>query len=43
METEIFGRKDKKTVENYIRNQELEDQVKDKRSIKEYKDPFTGK
>ena len=33
----------KKTVENYIRNQELEDQVKDKRSIKEYKDPFTGK
>ncbi|MDI6453821.1 IS200/IS605 family transposase [Peloplasma aerotolerans] len=33
----------KKTVENYIRNQELEDQVKDKRSLKEYKDPFTGK
>ena len=33
----------KKTVENYIRNQELEDQLKDKRSLKEYKDPFTGK
>ena len=33
----------KKTVQNYIRNQELEDQLKDKRSIKEYKDPFTGK
>ena len=33
----------KKTVENYIRNQELEDQIADKKSIKEYKDPFTGK
>ena len=33
----------KKVVENYIRNQELEDQLKDKRSAKEYKDPFTGK
>lgn len=33
----------KKTVENYIWNQELEDQLKDKRSLKEYKDPFTGK
>ena len=33
----------KKVVENYIRNQELEDQLKDKRSVKEYKDPFTGK
>ena len=32
-----------KTVQNYIKNQELEDQLKDKRSIKEYKDPFTGK
>jgi len=33
----------KKTIENYIRNQDLEDQIKDKRSLKEYKDPFTGK
>ena len=33
----------KKTVANYIRNQELEDQISDKRSLKEYKDPFTGK
>ena len=33
----------KKTVENYIRNQEMEDQISDKRSLKEYKDPFTGK
>ena len=33
----------KKTVQNYIRNQELEDQLQDKRSLKEYKDPFTGK
>ena len=32
----------KKVVENYIRNQELEDQAQDKRSMKEYKDPFTG-
>ena len=29
----------KETVKKYIRNQELEDQVKDKRN----KDPFTGK
>ena len=33
----------RKAVENYIRSQELEDQLKDKRSTKEYKDPFTGK
>ena len=33
----------KKTVQNYIRNKELEDQLQDKRSLKEYKDPFTGK
>ena len=33
----------KKTVQNYIRNQELEDQLQDKKSVKEYKDPFTGK
>ncbi|MDD7043442.1 MAG: IS200/IS605 family transposase, partial [Mollicutes bacterium] len=33
----------KKTVQNYIKNQELEDQIEDRRSLKEYKDPFTGK
>ena len=33
----------KKTVQNYIKNQELEDQLEDKKSLKEYKDPFTGK
>ena len=33
----------KKIVQNYIKNQELEDQLQDKRRPKEYKDPFTGK
>ena len=33
----------KNTIKRYIQNQELEDQIKDKRSLKEYKDPFTGK
>ena len=33
----------KNTIKKYIQNQELEDQIKDKRSLKEYKDPFTGK
>lgn len=33
----------KTTIKRYIQNQELEDQIKDKRSLKEYKDPFTGK
>ena len=33
----------KKVIINYIKNQELEDQLEDKRSLKEYKDPFTGK
>ena len=33
----------KTTIKKYIQNQELEDQIKDKRSLKEYKDPFTGK
>ncbi len=33
----------KQTVANYIKNQELEDQIEDRRSLKEYKDPFTGK
>lgn len=30
------------TVKTYIREQELYDQVKDKLSVKEYKDPFKG-
>ena len=29
-------------IKKYIQNQELEDQIKDKRSLKEYKDPFNG-
>ena len=33
----------KKTVQNYIKNQEPGDQIEDRRSLKEYKDPFTGK
>lgn len=33
----------KNTIKKYIQNQELENQLKDKRSLKEYKDPFTGK
>lgn len=33
----------KQTVANCIKNQELEDQIEDRRSLKEYKDPFTGK
>lgn len=33
----------RKTIENYIKNKELEDQIADSRSLKEYKDPFTGK
>lgn len=33
----------KNTIKKYIQNQELEDQLKDRRSLKEYKDPFTGK
>ena len=33
----------KATVQKYIRDQELEDQASDRRSLKEYKDPFTGK
>ena len=33
------------TIKKYIQNQELEDKISDKRSLKEYKykDPFTGK
>ena len=33
----------KNAIKKYIQNQELEDQINDKRSLKEYKDPFTGK
>jgi putative transposase len=33
----------KTTVQNYIRNQELEDQVEEKKCLKKYKNPLTGK
>lgn len=33
----------KATIKKYIQEQEIEDKVLDKRSLKEYKDPFTGK
>lgn len=33
----------KDTIKKYIQEQEIEDKVQDKRSLKEYKDPFTGK
>ena len=32
----------KATVKKYIREQEVEDQIQDKRSLKEYVDPFKG-
>lgn len=32
----------KATIKKYIQNQELEDKIEDKRSIKEYQDPFKG-
>ena len=32
----------KQTIKKYIREQDFEDQVKDKRSLKEYVDPFKG-
>lgn len=32
----------KATIKKYIQNQELEDKIQDKRSIKEYQDPFKG-
>ena len=32
-----------KTIKRYIQEQEYEDRIKDSRSLKEYKDPFTGK
>lgn len=33
----------KNTIKKYIQEQEIEDKVQDKRNLKEYKDPFTGK
>ena len=33
----------KATIKKYIQEQEIEDKVQDKRSLKEYKDLFTGK
>ena len=33
----------KNTIKKYIQEQETEDRLLDKRSLKEYKDPFTGK
>ena len=33
----------KQTIRKYIQEQETEDRLLDKRSMKEYKDPFTGK
>lgn len=33
----------KATIKKYIQEQETEDMLQDKRSMKEYKDPFTGK
>ena len=33
----------KNTIKKYIQEQEIEDKVLDKRSLKEYKEPFTGK
>ena len=32
----------KATIRKYIQEQEIEDKVQDSRSLKEYKDPFTG-
>ena len=32
----------KATIKNYIKNQEIEDKIDDKRNIKEYQDPFKG-
>ncbi|MBR6825907.1 MAG: IS200/IS605 family transposase, partial [Oscillospiraceae bacterium] len=32
----------KKVIEEYIRNQLVEDEMKDQMTMKEYIDPFTG-
>ena len=34
--------KNKKVIEEYIRNQLVEDEMKDQMTMKEYMDPFTG-
>ena len=34
--------KNKKAIEEYIRNQLMEDEMMDQMAIKEYVDPFTG-
>ena len=34
--------KNKKAIEEYIRNQLVEDEMMDQMTIKEYTDPFTG-
>ena len=33
----------KATIKKYIQEQEIEDRMKDSKSLKEYKNPFTGK
>ncbi len=33
----------KATIKKYIQEQEIEDRLQDAKSIKEYKNPFTGK
>ena len=33
----------KATIKKYIQEQEIEDRMQDSKSLKEYKDPFTGK
>ena len=32
----------KQTIAKYIREQELEDMIQDKKSVREYEDPFKG-
>ena len=34
--------KNKKAIEEYIRNQLVEDEMMDQMTMKEYTDPFTG-
>lgn len=36
------GRKEKRAIEEYIRNQLVEDEMMDQMMMKEYTDPFTG-
>ena len=40
--TLILSEKNKKAIEDYIRNQEQEDMIADQISLKEYMDPFKG-